>query len=324
MNLRILNIAFLGLFLFVSCREEEPLLEYTVKLSKEQSENLLLVANNFQDRYKANGLVGPMGVLYRFTGGETRGGGGGRIEQSPFLHIRGFLFGDIENGNRFANNSIEIGELPDCVTESFSQQSNGNYRYELNFGSGCDVFGQFMKGKLVETGVLSSEDEFTANTSYFDFGSTDMMMSGYDSYTGSWELTVDENDEITWSMTFDCASSLNITDSGNDDRISFRSRSEQNIQESGFLIESRETQISSSSGKLISYQVQDPLFFKFSCNETDSSSVFTFVSGKENGNITSTGSHPVEFKINYGDGNCDNLIDIASVDEAFSLDMGEN
>ena len=159
-------IVALSLFVW-SCNESE-VLPTNPQQESVVAESLLLNSNSALNRLRGSGIGGPMGALF----GNFQNSFRGRTDMSPSQMIMGA-----------ASDTTDTN--PACYTETWEDDGQGNYTFTLDFGDGCDFYGEFLKGKLVETGTYS-ETGFTSNSTYTQFGGDDWMIDGTQSYSGTW------------------------------------------------------------------------------------------------------------------------------------------
>lgn len=286
--------------------------------------NILQNSGSAMNRVRGIGFGGPLGAIY----GNVSAGTGGRSAGSPLQMMRGSAAG------RVATDSTE--QVPDCLTETWEEGDNGNYTYTLDFGDGCDYYGEFMKGKLVETGNYS-ENSFTSSSTYTAFGGEDWSIDGTYSYSGTWEDTSETDptdpEDSVWSYNasynFEADVTQEYTVYGHNDStevstgetrvtVDYVASGSESMDEESYTVESRTETSSMSTGESFSSQVDVPLFMDYTCeNET-----WIFVSGVESGSYTyesETGS----YAINYGDGTCDNIISLTENGVTEEIDLAE-
>lgn len=318
---------------FFGCRDEEPLGEITVELTAEESDELLRTSGGFRDKLRGSGIGGPMGILFQFSSRPTDGKntGGGRIEKSVLLSIR-----DMYHLNKISTWTLggiiseEIDEeLPECANETYEYYSDGTYKYELDFGDGCEAFGSFLKGKVVETGRYRF-NSFESTTEFTNFGQDDWTANGTDSFVGS--VTIDAeyiedslviNDwEVIYSFDSDLVEehSETINEVQEVRTLQQKSSGSETMNEDTYMVRFRSASFAYETGERYSSYVVEPLQMHYDCNEQYD--VITFVSGIERG-IFTVGDQTADYAIDYGDGICDNFVTVTENGESTTLDVND-
>ncbi|MEL6559488.1 MAG: hypothetical protein AAFQ94_14960 [Bacteroidota bacterium] len=328
-NRKLLKLGILVVFLIVgisACNEpEDPQLrEVTVSLT-EENRNFLFNTSAARSKARSNGIGGPAGFIFRLGGGVFSPEGNGRSAEkhSPLLTMRQLVSGGIDSKawRTITLSETTPNELPDCVKESFIENSDGSYTYILDFGSGCDLFGDFFKGKLIEKG-LYGKASFTANVEYQGFGTDFWEVNGTYNYEGFWEFPKDAQDslEFDWKAEFLYSYDMEETYLDEDDTFSLTTsgNGKEILNDEGFTIVNLENIVTYDTGEQFSSVVNVPLHLDYSCGEE----IFIFVSGEESGKYT-FGDVSAEYSINYGDGDCDNLIIVLENGEEYVIDLDE-
>lgn len=284
------------------------------------AENLLVNSNSALNRLKSNGIGGPMGALF----GNFQNGRSGRSASSPLAMYRG----------RTATDSTDTE--PTCLTQTWEDDGNGNYTYTLDFGDGCDYYGEFLKGKLVEKGSYS-ESGFSATTTYTNFGGHDWTIDGTHSYSGTWEEidgTSEPSDttEYYYNASYQFSADLKTSymEYGHDStsdvstgerliEVDYVAQGDEEVDQDGYTVNSRSESIVVSTGESFSSQVDIPLFYDFDCEEDGT---WIYVSGQESGSYT-VGDQTGTYSINYGDGECDNIVTVTENGISEEVDLGE-
>ncbi|MEP1097655.1 MAG: hypothetical protein ABJG78_21230 [Cyclobacteriaceae bacterium] len=285
--------------------------------------NILQNSGSAMSRVRGSGFGGPLGAIYGNISGAS-----GRTSGSPLKMIRGAAAG------RVATDSTD--QTPECLTENWEDDGNGNYTYTLDFGDGCDYFGEFMKGKLVETGTYS-ESSFSSTSTYTEFGGNDWSIDGTYSYSGTWEDTSDtqpangEDSIFSYNASYNFEADLTeqYTVYGHHDStevstgettviVDYVATGSESMDENSYTVNSRTETTSMSTGESFSSKVDTPLKMDYTCeNET-----WVFVSGMESGSYTYEGETGT-YSIDYGDGTCDNLISLTENGVTEEIDLGD-
>ncbi len=279
----------------------------------------LFANNSVRERMRGSGIGGPMGFIYgrflRNAGGRSAG---------ALSAMRDYMsHGNMALNGRTAQDST--GSEPKCYTESYTE-SGDSYEYILDFGTGCDYYGEFMKGKLVEKGTFTN-GSFRDEVEYFAFGGENWEISGTESYEGTWTEPDSTNlENETWNSTYSFVSDLTekFTEEDFNEEISYQASGSEKWDESGFTVTSGSERVSTNSGESYESQIDSPLFMDFSCEEDD---VFIFVSGSESGTYTyldeNGNATNGTYAIDYGSGACDNLITVTEDGVSEEIDVAE-
>ena len=269
--------------------------------------------NSVRERVRGfSGYNGPGGFIYSRFGSRS-----GRLE--------GGVYAEIKNGMtrggaaaRVANDSTQV----DCWVESFTETEN-SYEFTLDFGDGCELDGEFMKGRLVEKGTFT-DNTFSSEVEYFAFGGRDWEVSGTESYNGTW--SEDEADSSVWESAYSFASALveSYTFENQSIEVDYKASGAERMDESSFVIEAANETVSVSTGESYESKVDSPLVMDFNC---DWEQAYIFVSGIETGSYTylDEAGETISgtYSIDYGNGSCDNLITITEDGVSEEIDLGE-
>lgn len=286
------------------------------------ADNLLVNSNSALNRLRGNGIGGPMGALF----GNFQNGRKGRSASVPSAMFR--------KSGRTAQDSTDT--QPTCLVETWEDDGNGNYTYTLDFGDGCDYYGEWLKGKLVEKGSYN-ESSFSSAATYTNFGGHDWTIDGTHSYSGTWE-EINETSEPTDSSDYYYNASYEFTadlktsymEYGHDStsdvstgerliEVDYVAEGAEEVDQDGYTVKSRSESVVVSTGESFQAQVDIPLFYDFKCEEDG---VWIYVSGQESGSYT-VGDQTGTYSINYGDGECDNIVTVTENGISQDVDLGE-
>ncbi len=285
------------------------------------ADNLLVSSNSAMNRMRSTGIGGPMGAL--FGNFQSRNG---RTNMSPSKMFRSH--GRVENDSTNAE--------PSCLIETWEDDGNGNYTYTLDFGDGCDYYGEFLKGKLVEKGSYN-ESSFSSKTTYTNFGGHDWTIDGTHSYSGTWEEvagtsepsdTVEHDYNASYEFNADLKTSYmeyghdSTSDVSTGERlveVTYVASGSEEVDQNGYTVKTRQESIEVSTGESFQSQVDIPLYFDYNCEDED---VWIFVSGKESGSYT-IGDQTGTYSIDYGNGECDNIVTVTENGISEEVDLGE-
>lgn len=304
-----------------SCNDEtEPL---NIQQENVVAQNLLVNSNSALDKLRSNGIGGPMGALF----GNFQNGRSGRSAKAPSTMFR--------SAGRTVTDTTDT-EPPSCLIETWEDDGNGNYTYTLDFGDGCDYYGEFLKGKLVEKGSYS-ESGFNSTATYTNFGSQDWTIDGTHSYSGTWEEIAETSEPADTSSYYYNASyqfsadlKTSYMEYGHDTteemstgerlvEVDYVAQGSEEVDQNGYTVKSRSESVSVSTGESFSSQVDVPLFYDFGCEDDDT---WIYVSGQESGSYT-VGDQTGTYSINYGDGTCDNIVTVTENGISEEVDLGE-
>ena len=245
----------------------------------------------------------------------ARGMGSGVV---PLPGLGRVDLGRSENG-RFSMARTE-GDSTECdwddiefetCAEVTETEGDGTYTIEIDYGvDGCEEDGYLIKGKITEI-YTESENEETIKIIYEGFEFDSIRIDG--TSTAAYSFSFDENDSSEYSYSVSWTEDIVITDA---DGATFTVKAEWNevANEEGFT-ETGSFTATGSNGDVYSSTIVEPIVYKFACEEDD---VFVPVSGIEecnyNGEI---------FKIDYGNGECDNKAIVTENGESFEIDFSE-
>ena len=285
--------------------------------------NILSNSNSALSRARGLGFGGPVGAIF----GNFSGGLGGRAaESSPVAMLRSM--------NNTSSDTTD--QTPSCVTESWEDDGNGNYTFTLDFGDGCDYYGEFMKGKMVEVGSYS-DNSFSSNVTYTDFGGTDWSIDGTYKFSGTWEDQTEQSgtepEDSIWmfdaTYTFEADIMQEYTEYGYDEdsevstgeqiiTVDYEAVGEEEMDENGYTVKTKNESVSISTGDSYTTQVDAPLHFNYTCE----GEIWVYVSGVESGTYTEADA-TVNYSIDYGDGTCDNIIVVTENGVSEEIDLGD-
>lgn len=320
----LLKVAMLAaLPLLWSCTTEEPIPDLTENGLEQVSNNSMLATNVLTNRLTGQGYNGPNAFIF----GKFYNDAAGRTQISSPLQMITQLRGKNSAAARSAQDA--------CYTESFTEFEDGSYEYILDFGEGCEFYGEFMKGKLVETGSYD-DSTFQDKIEYMAFGGVDWEISGIEEYEGSY--TEDDINEDIWSVSYEFSTDLTekFIDFGYEEdeevstgeeliELTYVASGSETMDESSFTVINASTSVVVSTGEEFTSDA-DTLFMDFNCDEDD---VWIFVSGTESGTYsfpTEDGSDGIisgTYSIDYGNGTCDNIVTITENGISEDVDLGE-
>ncbi|MEM0939642.1 MAG: hypothetical protein AAGI25_07615 [Bacteroidota bacterium] len=280
------------------------------------------------------GFLGPMGAIFGNRFGTAKNG---RISGSPMSLIQ-------------ARTNADTSEVDNCFTEIWEEDGQGGYRFVLDFGNGCDFYGRYMYGRMEEIGSYT-DSSFSSAVNYTQFGGSrndggaEWWVDGRHSYTGTWS-DIHKNDDInrdsterdstsridgySYSATYEFSADLTQTyiefigapedsvTTGEDIYIvDYLADGQEEMNQDGYTIVSKTESVSANTGESYSSQIDTPLFMDYSCINT-----WIFVSGVESGMYTYEGVTD-SYSIDYGNGECDNIILLTENGETEEIDLGK-
>ncbi|WP_422358615.1 hypothetical protein [Reichenbachiella sp.] len=233
---------------------------------------------------------------------------------------------------RSTNDSTDIDdheecEWTTCATETFEENSDGSYTWTLDYGvDGCEEYGYFMKGKLIET-FVENGNEFSGTIEYVGFGDEYSTMTGTETFSGTWEDSGNSEDSTEWDYSGSYEYTEDLTYLYKEDDVeeeyTLKASGKETYDEEGFTQDEGEYTYTASNGDFFSGVISVPLYYSYTCDsDFEDSWVFVDVSGVENFSYQE-GDESGEFSINYGDGSCDNIISITENGETYDVDLGE-
>jgi hypothetical protein len=270
-------------------------------------DNILQNSSSALSKVRGIGFVGPIGAIYGNFGRAF----GGRTSETPSSIMRSM--------NKTESDSTDV---PDCLIEMWEDDGNGNYTFTLDFGDGCDYYGEFMKGKMVETGNYS-DNSFASSVTYTEFGGEDWSIDGTYSYIGTWEDNATDNpdneeDSAKWEFIADYSFEADLTQTyttyGHEEEndvsteeevitVDYVANGSESMDQDGYTVETRSESVEVSTGESFTGQVDTPLHMDYTCGDD----VWVFVSGIESGSYTYS-DQSGSYSIDYGDGSCDTII----------------
>ena len=282
------------------------------------AENLLVNSNSALNRLRSNGIGGPMGALFGTIQSQN-----GRISKSPSVLFR--------HAGRVADDTTDIT----CLVETWEDDGQGNFTYTLDFGDGCDYYGEWLKGKLVEKGFYGGSN-FNSTATYTNFGGHDWTIDGKHAYSGTWssdELPENEEDSASWEYkaTYEFSSDLELSymeygyatsDVSTGEQlveVDYVAQGSEEVDQNGYTVKTRTESVDVSTGETYSSQVDIPLFYDYECEDEG---VWIFVSGQQSGTYT-FGDQTGTYSINFGDGACDNIVVVTENGVSAEVDLGE-
>ena len=283
----------------------------------------LMGASSIMDRVRSVGFGTPIGAFFNNEQTTTRGGG----SATP-----------LETRNvRIGNEQLNASDF--CMTETYEDDGQGNYVYTIDFGDGCDYYGEFLKGKMIEEGTNSEtdgetfEESFTAKITYVNFGGEDWTINGTTQFEGTWSEAFNEDlDEYVFESTYSHVTDLveefiEFADWEEDSvsvgeemiTVQYIASGTETENNAGYTVSAASEEVAVSTGETFTSTVTIPLYYDFGCEDQE---VWVFVSGREEGTYSYMGEFG-EFSVDYGDGSCDNVITVTENGQSEEIDLEE-
>ena len=249
------------------------------ELSKEADRQVQV--NQYLESVRTLGFGAPGALLQDGSGLR-----GGRSNASSWNRMRNFMHGE---GKRLDDGI--------CVAQIFVLHDDGSFTWVIDFGDGCEIDGEFWKGKVVETYHIDEEaGTYRAFIGFEEFGQETWTINGLAALEGTYQ------DENGFSTEFTFVKNLEVTDE--DETWSVARVGKESLNEQAWTILEMATDISYSNettGDALIYKnlVVTPLVYDFTCGDH----IVTFVSG-----VDAVKVNEKEFFLLFGEGECDNLI----------------
>lgn len=352
---RIFLLLGMGLLLFTACNSNEPEIPLTPDPPVEEqpavSNDDVVAAIEIQEvmlELRENGIGIPTGIAE--ATGRINADNSSSMRRAAARGISPQRFLALQDGNekytvfRFENDSVPPGDDSDttvvdpphdgdttvtdpgcdydtaCVHEEYYMNDDGSYTYVVDYGDGCEIYGEFYKGKFVET-YRYEGGSFFSKVEYFAFGGEDWEINGSSIYEGIYEYGEDSVDTVyeyysTYSWQDDL--SYEWADDGEEYKADVFGYGNATITHEEYRVTSQVYEIDYREGEdeaFYRYEVIEALVYDFTCDEYED--IYIWVSGIEKVEATE-GS----FTIDYGDGSCDNsfTVTIEGVDTIVDLD----
>ncbi len=239
--------------------------------------------NQYLDEVRSLGFGAPGAILQ-----DKSGLIGGRVtDASSWKRMRSF----IHNG-RSVNDGV-------CVAQIFVLNDDGSFTWVIDFGDGCEIDGEFWKGKVVETYHIDEEAKtYRAFIAFEDFGKEAWNINGLAALEGSYQ------DINGFSTEFSFVKDLEVE--GEDEFWSIKQVGQESLTEEAWTILEMVADINYrnlSNEDALSYRnlVIVPLVYDFTCGDH----IITFVSG-----IDAVKVNHKEVILLFGEGECDNFVTI--------------
>ncbi len=207
-----------------------------------------------------------------------------------------------------------------CATETFVDNEDGSYTYTVDYGEGCEDYGYFMRGKMTETFSETNNTYFVTIT-YENFGGEDWTMNGTETYSGTWEDN--ENDSTDYNGTFEWSEDIVLTyieEDGVVEEVTVIGSGAEKFDPTGATTERADFTYTLNTGEYFSTSVNIPLFYSYACPDN----VFVYVSGEEQIEYNEGNNEPNGlFIINYGQGDCDNIVTVTENGETYTVDLSD-
>ena len=239
------------------------------------------------------------------------------------------------NGRTASSNRTAQEDLPDCFVETFVEDTiTGSFEWSMDFGDGCDAFGEVLKGMIIEKGSYNG-DSFSGGTEYINFGSSKFTLTGTYDYEGTFEES-DDGSEWTANVTFTAAETLLDTDEREDDTLQITREfsaegAEIRTEASHTMVRATDRLRTLTDGVLeatFEGEVLEPILTDFSCTHTlEEFTIFSQLSGIQKTtqqvfDASGDSIHTIITEVDFGEGECDFLesIKVTSILEGIQTD----
>lgn len=185
-----------------------------------------------------------------------------------------------------------------CVAQAFILNDDGSFVWAIDFGDGCEIDGEYWKGKVIET-YHQNEDEksFKVAIGFENFGNMDWTLEGGAILEGSYDST-----SVGFLADYSFVRDLEFTEGEEHWKVQQIGR--ETLTEAAWTIEDMAANIEyqkvGEDKDIYQNLVAKPLVYKFAC---EAQNVSTFVSG-----IDHVRFNDDEATILFGDGECDNIV----------------
>lgn len=251
--------------------------------------------NYYMDQVRSLGFGAPGAVLQDGVGFRA-----GRSEVSSWSRMRSFMNGT----SRKLDDGI-------CVAQIFVLNDDGGFSWIIDFGDGCEIDGEFWKGKVVETYQIDEEaGTYTALVGFENFGQSTWTIDGLAALEGTYV----DGDDFSTSFTF--VKNLEIRDE--DEYWDIELIGSETLDAQAWTVEQMAANIQYESPEEqvdFANLVITPLVYDFNCGEE----IITFVSG-----IDAIKANELEFLLLFGEGSCDNLVTVKQGIVEVEVDVSEN
>ncbi len=259
--------------------------------------NRQVQVNQYLDDVRTLGFGAPGGLLQ-----DRSGFAGGRSNTSSWNRMRTFMNG--------AEKSATDGV---CVAQIFVLNDDGSFTWIIDFGDGCEIDGEFWKGKVLETYHLDEEaGTYKAFIGFEKFGQETWEISGVSALEGTYV----DGEEFSTEFTF--VRNLDVIDGS--EMWSIEQIGSESLDDQAWTVLQMASDINysnSNNNDAFVYQnlVITPLVYDFNCGDD----IITFVSG-----IDAIKVNEKEVLLLFGEGACDNLVTVKEGILEVVIDVSED
>jgi hypothetical protein len=247
-------------------------------------------------------------------------------------------------GGLFANFSGRLtdGDYPSddpwywesCAEITETENPDGSITITYDYGEGCDEgWGDYtyrMWGKYTMTYLYDFTETETSYAGSYYFAMSYENFGGsysYEDYTYNWGMEgaseYEGSSEYNWNtlkFSGHYTHSDDMAYTQDEDTYNYSSLGDTEYNQKRSVTKLA-NYLFSNGDNFYSSEVIKPLIFKFNC-QNDDDYVFTYVSGRERIQWSHEGESG-EFVIDYGDGECDNIIIIIENGKKIKVDLGK-
>jgi len=304
-----INLLLLGCLvalaaIMVSCNQDEEVapqqdITQEEQLSPEMGDKMEI--EGIMGQVRSIGFGGPTGFL-----SEQGAGISGKFSQkmNPISTMRALM----------GKSDINTDEYV-CVEISLVINDDGSHTWIVDFGDGCDFFGRLLKGKVSQT-FWANENSYTEEILFEDFGGENWMLNGTRNLNGTYE----EDDSTGWfTTTFSFVTDVEILHEG--EVFQYDATGVETLNRQSFTVEERVATLTLEDGSYFNSLVLEPVVWSFACEEEG---VFIFVAGLVEESYTDAAGELVAIHtVDFGDGECDNIVTIEGKGITIIIDLGE-
>ncbi len=226
----------------------------------------------------------------------------------PFDGTNGLTGESFVSGlNQLANAKTFTDSIAlDFCGEIDLKQSDGKVIVTLNFGEdGCDQFGNILSGKIIESYSFSN-DSLYKSTTFEEFSFNEFTLNGT-SESSFALLTIDQDHfKVSWKEDL-------MVKVGDDTSYALKSTLCSTFDGQNVELEGSSSIINDDENDMYAIRIIAPLVYDLSCIEQG---IYAPVNGVED--VVYNGD---SIQIDYGDGDCDYLIELTRQGETATVDL---
>lgn len=240
-----------------------------------------------------------------------------RIPANSYLKSSMLKSGKVDGGDstNVVNDSIcEYWDWESCAEISEYEDENGFFVTVMDYGEqGCEEWGSLIKGKITIKWKMDNNSSYFEEI-YEDYEAYGMTMNGSFncSSEGEWPFYNSTGTEDDFEIISTCQENLIISYEDGETFTYVSSFTDKYTNDSYIMLEG-EFEYSSSTGEKFTYRIIEPVVSDFQCQNS-----YMPVSGIE---LWEDGDN--SYKIDYGDGQCDNIVTITEDGKTYVVNWDE-